>query len=125
MVIFIVFGGYYVNEETIPKVLRWLPSCSLIKWAFEALTINDFRGLEFEVSGPGDAANGEAALKRLGFDGVSMVRAVAGEAKILTFYYLATLMLLQRNKAKYSRLTEEEVSVGKKAGSQVAAAGSA
>ena len=106
MVIFIVFGGYYVNEETIPRVLRWLPSCSLIKWGFQALSINDFRGLKFEASAPTDAADGEAVLARLGFADASIGQAVAGEAKVLGFFYLATLLLLQRNKAKYAQLEE-------------------
>jgi len=108
MVIFIVFGGYYVNEETIPKVLRWLPSCSLIKWAFQALSINDFKGLTFEASKPTDAADGDTVLTRLGFGGCSVGQAVAGEARVLGFYYIVTLLLLQRNKAKYATVVEEE-----------------
>mmetsp|Transcript_12829 Transcript_12829/g.30419 ORF Transcript_12829/g.30419 Transcript_12829/m.30419 type:complete len:132 (-) Transcript_12829:274-669(-) len=108
MVIFIVFGGYYVNSETIPRPLRWLPYCSLIKWAFEALTINDFRGLAFEARCPTDAADGDQALARIGFAEGSVAGAVAGEAKVLGFYYLATLLLLKRNKAKYAPLIEEE-----------------
>lgn len=35
MVIWIVFGGYYVNQENVPRALRWLPSASLIKNGFQ------------------------------------------------------------------------------------------
>jgi hypothetical protein len=31
------------------SALRWLPRCSLIKHAFEALCINEFEGLEFQL----------------------------------------------------------------------------
>jgi hypothetical protein len=44
MVIFIVFGGLYVVNT--PSYLAWVPNCSLIRWAFEALCINEFTGLE-------------------------------------------------------------------------------
>jgi hypothetical protein len=111
MVIFIVFGGYYVNSETIPAPLRWLPNVSLIKWAFEALTINDFSGLEFETSRPTDAATGEEALSRLGFAGRSLKGAVSAEACVLGGYYLLTFLLLKRNKAKYATVEEDGQSV--------------
>lgn len=32
-----------------PRALRWLPQASLIKHAFEALCINEFKGLTFET----------------------------------------------------------------------------
>lgn len=44
MVVFIVFGGYYVNASNVPLALRWLPQASLIKQAFQALCVNEFKG---------------------------------------------------------------------------------
>lgn len=35
------------------RALRWLPQASLIKHAFEALCINEFKGLEFELDDNG------------------------------------------------------------------------
>lgn len=32
MTVFIVFGGYYVNEENTPLVFRWIPKVSMIRW---------------------------------------------------------------------------------------------
>lgn len=32
MIVFIVFGGYYVNLENTPTVFRWIPRISLIRW---------------------------------------------------------------------------------------------
>jgi hypothetical protein len=60
MVIFIVFGGVYVNAENVPRGLKWLPNISLIKYCFEALCVNEFRGLDFETQRrPGEVATGE------------------------------------------------------------------
>jgi len=56
------FTGLYVNSSGVPKALRWLPKASLIKHAFEALCVNEFKGLEFDASEPkaaGDALVGE------------------------------------------------------------------
>lgn len=58
--IFIVFGGSYVNASNVPRPLKWLPSISMIKYCFEALCVNEFQGLDFESSRrPGDMANGQ------------------------------------------------------------------
>ena len=60
MVIFIVFGGVYVNAANVPAALKWLPNISMIKYCFEALCVNEFRGLDFESrGGPGEVATGE------------------------------------------------------------------
>jgi hypothetical protein len=60
MVIFIVFGGVYVNAENVPRALKWLPNISLIKHCFEALCVNEFRGLDFDTKHrPGEVATGE------------------------------------------------------------------
>lgn len=63
--VLIRFAGYYVNSSSVPKVLRWLPRASLIQHAFEALCVNEFKGLDFEASGPapnGDALTGEQVV---------------------------------------------------------------
>ena len=42
MVLFIVFGGYYVNPENVPACFRWINAASLIKWAFQGLCATEF-----------------------------------------------------------------------------------
>ena len=49
MVLFIVFGGYYVNPDNVPIYFKRLNKCSLIKWAFQGLKANEFQGLQFEA----------------------------------------------------------------------------
>ena len=43
----IVFNGFNLAEENAPKVLRWVPQASFIRWASEGLAVNEFTGLKF------------------------------------------------------------------------------
>ena len=50
----------YVNANTVPTYLKWLPRTSMIKYAYEALCVIEFRGTEFETAGQeGDLATGQ------------------------------------------------------------------
>ena len=96
MVVFIVFGGYYVNPKSVPRPLRWLPRASLIKHAFEGLAVTEFRGLQFEGGGePGDVPDGDAVLARLGFAGSTVRSSMRAQAKVMAFFCWATLCLLR------------------------------
>ncbi|CAK7326699.1 unnamed protein product [Dovyalis caffra] len=59
MTVFIVFGGYYVNADDTPIIFRWIPHVSLIRWAFQGLCINEFRGLQFDHQNSFDVETGE------------------------------------------------------------------
>lgn len=104
MTVFLVFGGYYVNAENTPIVFRWIPRVSLIRWAFQGLCINEFRGLEFEHQHPFDLQTGEQALERLSFAGSQIKDTVVAQSKILLFWYCTTYLLLEKNKPKYQSL---------------------
>ena len=43
-VVFMLFGGFYVNLNTIPVWIRWFSNCSPIKWGFIGLAVNEFEG---------------------------------------------------------------------------------
>ncbi|GAX74296.1 hypothetical protein CEUSTIGMA_g1745.t1 [Chlamydomonas eustigma] len=102
MVIWIVFGGYYVNQDNVPRLLRWLPSASLIKQGFQALCINEFPGLEFQpdVSGRG-MTDGHQVLTWLSFDNTSVADCVLKQIRILAFYYWATFCILKAGRDSY------------------------
>ena len=64
--------GKNISEENTPKLLRWIPKVSLIRWGFEGLCLNEFEDLEFDVKGPQRgpvARNGAEALSRFGLGG--------------------------------------------------------
>nr|ATB19620.1 putative ABCG7 [Juniperus phoenicea] len=104
MTVFLVFGGYYVNSENTPVVFRWIPRISLIRWAFQALCINEFSGLQFEKQHSIDLETGEQVLERLSFSGNSMGNSLAQEGCILLFWYWMTYVLLKTKKPKYQAL---------------------
>lgn len=104
MTVFIVFGGYYVNSENTPTVFRWIPRISLIRWAFQALCINEFKGLKFEQQQSFDLQTGEQVLERLSFSRSSVGEALVQEGRILLFWYWMTYALLKMKKPKYQPL---------------------
>ncbi|BBN06130.1 ATP-binding cassette, subfamily G (WHITE), member 2 [Marchantia polymorpha subsp. ruderalis] len=103
MTVFIVFGGYYVNEENTPLVFRWIPKVSMIRWAFQALCINEFTGLKFLKEKSFDVENGEQALDRLSFGKSSLREAILQEGRIALFWYYLTYFFLKRNKPRYQK----------------------
>ncbi|KAI5401289.1 variant 3, ABC transporter G member 7 [Lathyrus oleraceus] len=104
MTVFIVFGGYYVNPENTPIIFRWIPSVSLIRWAFQGLCINEFRGLQFDHQHSFDIQTGEQALERLSFGKTTIRDTLAAQNRILLFWYCTTYLLLEKNKPKYQQL---------------------
>jgi len=52
LVLNIIFDGKNVSAENMPKLFRWLPKFSLVRWCFEGLAVNEFEGLNFISSGP-------------------------------------------------------------------------
>ncbi|KAJ6891011.1 ABC transporter G family member 7 [Populus alba x Populus x berolinensis] len=104
MTVFIVFGGYYVNADNTPIIFRWIPNVSLIRWAFQGLCINEFRGLQFDHQSSIDVETGEQALERLSFGGRHIKDTVVAQSRILLFLYGTTYLLLEKNKPSYQRL---------------------
>ena len=98
MVLFIVFGGYYVNVETVPLCFRWINKCSLIREGFQCLCCNEFTGLKF-TPGP----TGEKALENLGFDAENGYKqGMHGLGNTLGYLWLLTLYLLENNEPTFA-----------------------
>ncbi|TMW93946.1 hypothetical protein EJD97_010967 [Solanum chilense] len=104
MTVFIVFGGYYVNSDNTPIIFQWIPRVSLIRWAFQGLSINEFSGLQFEHQKTSDVQSGEQVLERLSFGGSQIGDTIIAQSRILMFWYYTTYLLLEKNKPKYQRL---------------------
>ena len=108
MVMFIVFGGYYVNAENVPAAFRWITRCSLIKHAFAGLCVNEFAGLDFEPSRDGglrgDTKHGEEVLERLGFGDETVESCLRRQLDVLGFCYLLTLYVLEKNAPRFQKI---------------------
>ncbi|XBI61273.1 hypothetical protein VPH35_042089 [Triticum aestivum] len=104
MTVFIVFGGYYVNPDNTPVIFRWIPKASLIRWAFQGLCINEFKGLQFEHQHSYDVQTGEQALERFSLGGIRIADTLVAQGRILMFWYWLTYLLLKKNRARYQQL---------------------
>jgi len=72
--------------------------------AFQGLSANEFRGLRFEASKPGDLKTGEQVLERLSFGDCGIATPLRREIGILGFFYNASVYLLQRREPKFVML---------------------
>ncbi|KAM3198298.1 hypothetical protein ACQJBY_073443 [Aegilops geniculata] len=104
MTVFIVFGGYYVNPDNTPVIFRWIPKASLIRWAFQGLCINEFKGLQFEHQHSYDVQTGEQALERFSLGGIRIADTLVAQGRILMFWYWMTYLLLKKNRGRYQQL---------------------
>ncbi|KAK9823842.1 hypothetical protein WJX72_005871 [[Myrmecia] bisecta] len=102
ILVFIVFGGYYVNGENVPRALQWLPKTSFIKHAFQGLCVNEFEGLEFEAAKAGlPVTTGQQVLDRYSFYDRSVGQAALSQGRILLFNYWLTYCILKAKKPRY------------------------
>lgn len=45
-ILFFLFAGLFININSLPKVLQFFPYISFIKWSFQALVLNQYKGNE-------------------------------------------------------------------------------
>ncbi|KAJ3220186.1 ATP-binding cassette sub- G member 2 [Dinochytrium kinnereticum] len=63
IVLFLIFGGNFLNLDSVPIVFKWIQWVSLITYSNKALAQNEFKGLTFECNRPGNClTNGEDIL---------------------------------------------------------------
>lgn len=43
----VVFGGFYVNVESLPVFIQWMQWLSLMRYSFKGFVINEFKGVTF------------------------------------------------------------------------------
>jgi hypothetical protein len=107
LVLMIIFNGFNLAEENTPKVLRWLPKASFIRWCSEGLAVNEFTGLTFSCEGSRGpcAQTGEQALERVSFQKSTVRHAAMMQSRIIGACYGLTLLMLQRNRPKFLSVT--------------------
>lgn len=60
VVLMILMGGFYINIESLPEGIRWVPNLSIMRHAFEGLVINEFEGVELSCK---DVDDGDACIE--------------------------------------------------------------
>ncbi|KNC98891.1 uncharacterized protein SPPG_05858 [Spizellomyces punctatus DAOM BR117] len=102
VVLFVIFGGNFANQDSITPVLRWIQWISIIRYAYGAYMQNEFYGLEFQCPGGGGgasggalcAAQGEQIVKSFGLDTPSKAVCIIVLVGLgLAFQVLAALVL--------------------------------
>eukprot|EP00937_MAST-01D_sp_MAST-1D-sp2_P003420 g3420.t1 len=112
VVLFLMFSGFLINEESVPVWLSWLQEISFIRYAFKALAINEFRGTTFDCDGTAPAADGAAAppcldgdqvLARLNFTSSIATNCFVLIGTMAAFHATAYAILILR-RPKYLKL---------------------
>lgn len=103
-VIQIVFGGLYVTDKNVPKWASWIPRVSMVKHAFEALCVNELRGLKFEAEKPSDVTDGQQVLERLTWGDSTVSKSMQSLARIAAFNYLAAYTILHLKKPRFQQM---------------------
>lgn len=107
IVLNIIFDGRNISEENTPKLLRWLPKVSLVKWGFEGLSVNEFNGLEFSTKGPRRGPlvkTGKDALERFGFADRTLSDVVAAQRNIIACCWFLSYLGLSMTRAKFESM---------------------
>jgi len=101
VILFLMFGGNLVNEDSVPVYFMWLREISFIRYAFKAVAVNELQDQPFECDTAGDptcVTNGNQVLESLNFDeeGVIWNCAMILIGIFFAFNILAYLVLLAK-----------------------------
>ena len=109
LVLNIIFDGKNISGESVPKLLRWIPKISLIRWGFEGLCLNEFEGLTFEASGPRRgpvAKTGADALDRFGLGTNTLGDVVRAQLAITLAGWILSYLGLTLTRQKFVVMEE-------------------
>ncbi len=104
VVLSIIFDGRNISMENVPKLLKWVPDVSLIRWGLESLTMNEFKGLEFDTSGLRRGPvmkTGEEALSSFGMADRTLREALLAQRNILGVCWFLSYLGLSLTSQKY------------------------
>lgn len=117
MTVAIVFSGYFLRQDNVPRCLRPLKEASLIKWAFEGMAVNEMSGVQFPIDHGDDRSggrvgprieNGEQLLERAGFGDSTVSGSIKGLLRILAGAYALTYAGLVANQPKYQQMVDPD-----------------
>eukprot|EP00963_Diacronema_lutheri_P006163 scaffold524_cov357-Pavlova_lutheri.AAC.4 len=123
-VILILFGGFYINQDTVPVGARWVKYISAFYYGFYALMINEMEGQQFgcptvclETNDAGECVReqepdpdctitGQSVLGDFGFTGFTI-----GQTQLLQFalflgWHSLAYVILRFNKPRFAKLDE-------------------
>eukprot|EP00733_Pompholyxophrys_punicea_P001147 Pompholyxophrys_punicea_v1_NODE_506_length_1821_cov_8.150623.p1 type:complete len:441 gc:universal NODE_506_length_1821_cov_8.150623:390-1712(+) len=103
-----LFGGFYVNTESLPVYLAWISYISVFNWGFQAISIVEYSGLVLRcdpdeyIPNPEQGGEpvcpvtlGDSVLESLSIDPDGYWIAIIVIAALVAFFHLASLVLLK------------------------------
>jgi hypothetical protein len=104
--------------------LRWLSKIGLIRWGYEGLSVNEFKGLKFDTIGtsaggrPYATKTGEVALERFGLANRTIRDVVMAQTKVAATCWFLSYLGLTVTKQKYEVMKQPNPSTSGRAISQ-------
>lgn len=113
VVLFLMFSGYFLNEASIPAWIGWIKYISFIRYAFQALCVNEFSGGTFTCSEDDLAISrclqGDQWLEQLDFADVSVGLNCMYLAIMIAGFNLLAYVILTRNAPKFLGIRQKEL----------------
>ena len=107
MILSILFGGFYISIDSLPIVANWIPYITIFRWAYQALTINEFKGLTFNCDSTDLSEcilTGEEVLETLDFGGRSTAYPCFGLGMVLLGMLAIAFFNLELSTIAYTHL---------------------
>eukprot|EP00930_Biecheleria_cincta_P058012 TRINITY_DN43878_c0_g1_i1.p1 TRINITY_DN43878_c0_g1~~TRINITY_DN43878_c0_g1_i1.p1 ORF type:complete len:652 (-),score=112.13 TRINITY_DN43878_c0_g1_i1:306-2261(-) len=110
VILFLIFNGSFVNEESVPAYFLWLREISFIRYAFKAAAVNEFEGAKFtcdEASAGYCITTGEQVLAQLEFNDPRNViwQAVAILGGLAVIFNILAFAVLIYRRPRFLKLT--------------------
>ena len=99
-----MFGGFYINSESLPTALGWIKYISHMYWGFMSLAINNFQGNDGWGSSTGNPVSGDQILNTYGIGSYTMTEAVIGLCGLIAGYNLLAYAILALTEPRYLKL---------------------
>ena len=123
-IVLLLFGGFYINSESIPVAARWIQYLSHIRYAFVGLCLSEFSGqdgyecdlvcaepgaggegcLREVVNTDGCLQTGEEILTRLSFEDIPVWEPLVGQLCIGTLFHIIAYVCLERSGFRFQPL---------------------
>lgn len=112
VVLMILFGGFYINIESLPVWLQWVQYLSLMRFAFEGLAKNEFDSVTFTCDDvrPGQVCveTGKEVLDKLSFT-MSVPQVFLYLLIFMCVEHCLAFYLLEKNKRRYMEIDTKKV----------------
>lgn len=114
VIFFLVFSGYFLNEDSLPSPIAWMKYTSFIRYAFQALCVNEFKNADFSCDyDDGQALDDESAcgclsgndkLKELNFENVVIWENEAALLSTIAGFNIMACLVLEFWGAQFMRI---------------------